>query len=191
MESLGPRLSLETRRALRTLLTKVSREGVEALSTGERRELRAALEEVERVVNSKITRDEAEKMRDIARGRFWEAHPALEASLRRPNGSRFPIHHKFPLEYAHLNPLLDVNGAGNLVALDQSAHDAVSATWSLFRKGVKGSQPSLSQITRVVDAINARFGRWYDAPVLAGDAAAVQAARDAVAVDVARILRSP
>ncbi len=95
------RLSPEKRQAFERLWTKVQLEGRKSLSTGERDELRSLMESVERLIHTPLDDRAKKRLRERAREAYKNAHPEI-ARLLDEMGAELPIHHRYPLEHAHL-----------------------------------------------------------------------------------------
>jgi hypothetical protein len=68
-------------------------------------------------------------LRAQARRVFFKAYPLLAKAAK-----GLQIHHKIPLQYAHMFKNLDVNSINNLVGLNKKSHGIVSKAWAAFAK---------------------------------------------------------
>ncbi|WP_224250047.1 hypothetical protein [Hyalangium gracile] len=127
------RLSAEERLAFERLWTKVQLEGKGSLITAERTELRELMVGIERLIQEPLDRETKIKLRAKARQAYKTLHPEL-AELLEQRGALLPIHHRCPLEYAHLFPEKDINAAENLAMVTQNVHKRIDALWTRFRQ---------------------------------------------------------
>jgi hypothetical protein len=158
------RMPGEQRQAFERLWSKVQLEGKRSLSKGEKAELRALMEGMERLVQTPLDKDTKDQLRLRARGIYKRLHPHMAEALDQ-RGGLLPIHHRRPLEHAHLFPEDDINGADNLIMLTREAHDRINALWTKFRRA--RPQATAWDVEEAARAIDARFSPWYhrvDAP---------------------------
>ena len=71
------------------------------------------------------------------------------------------IHHRIPLEWAHLFPTRHPNDIANLVAVAQDVHNRIGAIWTRFRSGLQGRIPTVAEVLEVVRQIDAEFGHQF------------------------------
>ncbi|MCY1081788.1 hypothetical protein [Archangium lansingense] len=83
----------------------------------------------------------------------------------------YEVHHRRPLEYAHLFPEKDINAAANLKGLGDEVHQHINSIWAEFRSRRPNATPA--EVDEVVAIIDERFGRWYDVPYSASDSMVV------------------
>jgi hypothetical protein len=79
----------------------------------------------------------------------------------------YEVHHRRPLEYAHVFPTEDVNAAANLKAVMKDVHQRIGSVWTEFRN-IRGS-PHAEDVDEVAGIIDRHFGRWYDQPHVPGE----------------------
>lgn len=152
------RLAPAQKQAFERLWAKVQLEGPRALSKAERTELRALMEGLEQLVRRPLSRGEKETLREAARRQYKKLRPDLKPIMNaRPH--EHPVHHRRPLEYAHLFPEEDINAAENLVMLRRSAHERINALWSRFRQA--RSDVTARDVEQVARKIDERFKHWY------------------------------
>jgi RHS repeat-associated protein len=66
------------------------------------------------------------------------------------------VHHRIPLEYAHLFPG-DPNRVANLVAVEERYHRQINTVWTQFRTQLNGRTPTASEIYAVARRIDDEF----------------------------------
>lgn len=106
--SLFARALLAEKQAFARLMAKAETQGLEALSAVERTEFQACLSRLEGLINSRLSTEAKEELRRLARNDFAKAFPRVAEELRRQVG-QFHVHHRIPLDFAHLFPLRDIN----------------------------------------------------------------------------------
>jgi RHS repeat-associated protein len=74
---------------------------------------------------------------------------------------KLEIHHRIPLEYAHLFPDSDPNRLSNLVGLTEPIHDQVEARWKQFAQNLGGISPNSAQVQRFAMEIDKEFSIYY------------------------------
>jgi len=152
------RVPLERRLAFERLWMKVQLEGKRALSQSERAELRELMEGLEQLVKKPLTRDEKDLLRSSARAYYKKLYPEL-AKLMDEAGSALPIHHRCPLEYAHLFPSLDINAANNLAMVPGHVHKRLNLLWDKFRQArPHATARDVEEAARIIDG---HFENWY------------------------------
>jgi len=67
------------------------------------------------------------------------------------------IHHRIPLEWAHLSPNLDPNRASNLIGLPDVEHWRITAAWNQWRVGLGGRTPTTAEIEGFALGIDEAF----------------------------------
>jgi hypothetical protein len=74
------------------------------------------------------------------------------------------VHHRIPLEWAHLFPNMNPNRIENLKLIPKDIHqgpDGVNAAWTAFRNSLGGKQPTAQQVLDKAAEIDARFGSHF------------------------------
>lgn len=161
------RLSSEDKRDFARLWSKVQLEGEAALSSSERASLRSLMERLEQLVRMPLTGDHKDTLRQAARNYYKELHPERVA-LMNADPTNLPIHHRHPLELAHLFPEEDVNAAANLILLRTPVHTRINAVWAKLRK--RSTALTAQEAERVAALIDKHFGtRWYNRTELPED----------------------
>ncbi|HLM43577.1 MAG TPA: hypothetical protein VK458_06900, partial [Myxococcaceae bacterium] len=133
-------------------------EGEQALTRGEREALRGLFVRFEQVVQEPLNRDLKEKLREQARKYYKELHPQLARALDEL-AEELPIHHRRPLQYAHLFPADDINAAENLATLRMYVHNQISFLWVRFGKA--RPRPTADEVRRAAEIIDRHFEPWY------------------------------
>ncbi|TAK33923.1 MAG: hypothetical protein EPO21_11395, partial [Chloroflexota bacterium] len=87
---------------------------------------------------------------------FYSHNPALEPL-------KLPVHHRIPLEWAHLFPDADPNRLTNLIGLDRATHDDVSSAWTAFRTRYAraGTEPTAADVMNQAIELDERFAEYY------------------------------
>jgi hypothetical protein len=152
------RLPGEKKRALERLWAKVQLEGPQALSAGERAELRGLMEGLEQLVRTPLDDATKARLRQTARQYYKELHPEL-ARVMDESPLALPVHHRRPLAHAHLFPDMDINAAENLVLMRQDAHKRINLLWERFRK--RRPAATAQEVEAAAREIDARFSPWY------------------------------
>ena len=91
-------------------------------------------------------------LRREARDVFFSANPRLSSALQ--------IHHRVPLEWAHLFPGADPNRLANIIGLDRGIHNQVSAMWTAFRNQHPYATPQ--DVMTFAAQIDQRFSQYYN-----------------------------
>jgi hypothetical protein len=152
------RISSEDRRAFERLWQKVALEGEQALTQGERSALRGLFVRLEQVIQEPLNPNLKNKLREEARKYYKELYPQLARALDDLT-EELPIHHRRPLQYAHLFPADDINAAENLATLRKYVHDQITFLWGRFRKA--RPNPTAEEVRRTAEIIDGHFEPWY------------------------------
>jgi hypothetical protein len=179
--SLLARAAPAEKQALRRLMAKAETQGWESLAAAERNELQTLLGRLDRLTTSPLGKDAKEDLREDARKLFYKKlHPDLAAVLKeKAGGELYAVHHRIPLEHAHLFPLRDINAGANLAAVARDVHGRVNNVWLRLRKA--SGTPSVQEVARVEEIVTKHFGRWFNkvyehSPGSAGELAAAERA---------------
>lgn len=65
----------------------------------------------------------------------------------------------YPMEHAHLFPMLDINSKVNLAGVHHRVHYSISAVWQSLGQAKNRMKPH--DVTRVVEIIDRHYGRWF------------------------------
>ncbi|WP_141327347.1 hypothetical protein [Myxococcus sp. AB025B] len=145
-------------RAFERLWAKVQLEGERALTTSERSELRALMARIEKLASTPLDLGEKHGLRKAARAAYKKVHPDLAATMD-AFPERYPVHHRRPLEYAHLFPAEDINASSRLAVVQDFIHERVSRLWTKFRTAHRtATRDEVEAATRVIDS---HFESWY------------------------------
>ena len=119
------------------MLAKVVGKGTKALTEAEIRllhnEYKDALRKAAREIWEKRT----------GRRAFWDG---------------MDVHHRIPLEYAHLFPKSDPNRVSNLIGMTAANHTDVTNAWNAWKLGLKGRVPTQAEIVEQAIRIDTKFG---------------------------------
>jgi hypothetical protein len=99
----------------------------------------------------------------MAREDFAKAFPQLGKELRKRIGGQFHVHHRIPLDFAHLFPLRNINAMENLAALEPAVHGGINRVWREYtrRAGVRTTSREVEGVAAIVER---HFGQWYSNP---------------------------
>jgi hypothetical protein len=67
------------------------------------------------------------------------------------------VHHRIPLEWAHLTPNLDPNRTANLIGVPAAEHWLITAAWNQWRVGLGARVPTQAEIEGVAAGIDMMF----------------------------------
>ncbi len=153
------RLTPDKRRAFEQLWSKVLLEGDAALTAVERDTLRGVMQDLERLARTPLGDAEKQALRRASRDSYKRLYPQL-AELMDEKGSLLPIHHRRPLEYAHLFPADDINAAENLAMVRKAVHDRINAVWTRLRQ-TRGGATSMEEVEQAARIVDEWFKPWY------------------------------
>ncbi|HZI04134.1 MAG TPA: hypothetical protein VEZ71_08945, partial [Archangium sp.] len=140
----------------------------------------------EELLDTKLD-DEARKiLRRQANTDFYKLRPDLSKTLVDAAGSKYPVHHRIPLEHAHRFPEMNINGPANLKALHSAVHERVNNVWTAFRPA--GGKASPGEVRQVADIVDRHFQRWYDAVYEQASETALEEAEKAALREVRMLL---
>ncbi|TQF14002.1 hypothetical protein FJV41_20955 [Myxococcus llanfairpwllgwyngyllgogerychwyrndrobwllllantysiliogogogochensis] len=145
-------------RTFERLWAKVQLEGERALTTGERSELRALMARIERLAGTPLESSEKTAIREQARRFYKSLNPRLERVMD-IDPERWPVHHRRPLQCAHLFPAENINAASNLAVVERSVHLRINALWMQF--GRARPHASSADVRKVAEIIDHEFQPWY------------------------------
>lgn len=183
------RMSPAERATLQRLWLKAEAQGIEALTAAERAEFRALMGRLEKLIHTPIgNRDNAKAaLREWARTEYFQVHnPQLAKALGKDLLKRYDVHHKIPLEYAHLFPKLDINATGNLTGIARPVHESINAVWTAVRQ--VSHRIDADEVSGVAAIINKHYGRWFDRVTHAGRASQSVAQAEQAALKEVRAL---
>ena len=68
------------------------------------------------------------------------------------------VHHRIPLEWAHLFPNSDPNRISNLLGMIGTDHDLVTAAWRQWKRSLNGRAPSQTEVIQQALRIDKEYG---------------------------------
>jgi hypothetical protein len=151
-------LPAQEKKAFEQLWRKVALEGEQALSRSERETLRGLFVRLERAIQQPLDADMKRTLRDEARDYYAKLYPQF-AKILDEQGRELPIHHRCPLQYAHLFPAEDINAGKNLAMLRKYIHEEINLLWGWFRKA--RPNPTADEVRRAAEIIDRHFEPWY------------------------------
>ncbi|MFY0525221.1 hypothetical protein ACN28I_19435 [Archangium gephyra] len=176
------RLTPEESKTFGQLWRKVSLEGEQALSRSERKTLRGLFVRLEQAIREPLDTNLKDTLRADARGYYAELYPQFKKLLSE-QGILLPVHHRRPLQYAHLFPDENINAAENLAMLQKYVHEEINFLWGRFRKA--RPDPTADEVRRATEIIDKQFEPWYHcAKDPSGLLKTTQQARDAALRDL-------
>jgi hypothetical protein len=188
LNTLLERLPKAEREAFKELWERVDLRGAQPLTRTEQRELSRLAKRLEELVDTPLTRDEKKELREQARASFRQLHPELAEAMKLGKRGLYEIHHRRPLEYAHLLLGEDINARNNLVAVAQPVHYRINGLWAKFRKGRGDSEVHADEVRRMAEIIDQHFQRWYDVLHDTRSSAALDTATEKALKDVELLL---
>jgi hypothetical protein len=84
---------------------------------------------------------------------IWQARtgrPAIWDDLQ--------VHHRIPLEWAHLFPHSDPNRISNLIGMTSANHTQVTNAWNAWRQSLNGRIPTQAEVLQQAIRIDEQFG---------------------------------
>ncbi|MBN1205125.1 MAG: hypothetical protein JXB05_09400 [Myxococcaceae bacterium] len=148
------------KQALARLIAKAEAEGLEALSLAERTELQTLCGRLEALTTARLSTEAKRELRRLAREDFAKAHPELLEQLRELVGGQIDVHHRIPLDFAHLFPFRNINAMENLTAVEPKVHYGINALWGRYAERA-GARATVAEVEAVAKIIDRHFARWY------------------------------
>jgi hypothetical protein len=152
------RLSGEEKESFERLWRKVALDGEQALNQSEREALRGLFVHLERLIQQPLNVNLKKELRREARKYYAELYPQFAKSLDEL-GEELPIHHRRPLQYAHLFAAENINAGENLTMLRRYVHKDISFLWERFRQA--RPSPTAVEVRRASEIIDGHFEPWY------------------------------
>ncbi|WNG54324.1 hypothetical protein F0U59_05660 [Archangium gephyra] len=177
------RIRPRERETFQRLWTKAQTQG---LSTAEKTRFRKLIVRFEELLDTKLDEEARKLLRRQANKDFYKLRPDLAKTLVDAAGSKYPVHHRIPLEHAHRFPEMNINGSANLKALHSTVHERVNNVWTAFRPA--GSKASGGEVRQVVDIVDRHFQRWYDNVYEQASETALEEAEKAALREVSMLL---
>ena len=88
--------------------------------------------------------------------RIWEKNTGLKASL-----NDMEIHHRIPLEWAHIFPKADPNRLANLIAIRSGPHDLIDNAWRVWKQQLNGRIPRQVEVLAQAMRVDSQFGQFF------------------------------
>ncbi|MCI0738154.1 MAG: hypothetical protein L0Y72_03855 [Gemmataceae bacterium] len=85
---------------------------------------------------------------------IWAARSGCTAASR-----GLQVHHRIPLEYAHLFPNIHPNHLTNLFGVSERVHGQITEAWRVWREGLRGRVPTIGDVLSQAAQIDRDFGR--------------------------------
>jgi hypothetical protein len=148
------------RQAITRLMAKAETQGLEALTVAERSELRTLVTRLDELTTVKLSPGVKDDLRKLAREEFERTHPGLLQEVRGVLSGPCDVHHRLPLDFAHLFPALDVNAPGNLVAVEPRVHRLINKAWGVYTSRA-GAGASATEVETVERIVRRNFEQWY------------------------------
>ncbi|KFA91610.1 hypothetical protein Q664_20705 [Archangium violaceum Cb vi76] len=140
------------------LWTKAQTQG---LSVAEKEQLRKLMARFDKLLDSRLDRDASDSLRQMAHKDFYgKFHTDLARLLLDERGKPYPVHHRIPLEYAHLFQRLNINARENLWGVHSAVHKKINNIWTAFRQAK--DKATAEDVRKVADIVDRHFGRWFN-----------------------------
>ena len=166
------------------LWTKAQTQG---LSVAEKEQLRKLMARFEKLLDTKLDRTASNDLRKMAHSDFYgKHHTDLARLLIDDDGLSYPVHHRIPLEYAHLFQRLNINARENLWGVHKLVHEGINNVWTTFRRA-KG-KATAEDVRKAADIVDRHFGRWFNQRYEVGHSASALAKAEADALDEVKAL---
>ena len=95
---------------------------------------------------------------------YWRAARDIWDGLSKVPRGTGRVHHRIPLEWAHLFPNMNPNRINNLKLVPQEIHegaDGVGSAWTRFRNSLGGRTPTPQEVLDKAADIDTRFGKYF------------------------------
>jgi len=158
--SLFVRASPAEKQAFARLMAKAETQGLEALTIGERNEVRAFLTRLDGLASAKLSSGAKDELRRLAREDFLKIHPDLVKRLKELLKGPVDVHHRIPLDFAHFFPARDINAMDNLVAVEPRVHRLINRVWGEYTQRA-GARATATEVEAVEKIVKKHFERWY------------------------------
>jgi len=109
-------------------------------------------------VTGKLSRQASDALRGEARD-IWQA-----TTGRRAIWDNLQVHHRVPLEWAHIFPKANPNRLTNLAGIDSATHTKITNAWNAWRRGLNGRMPTQAEIVEQALHIDKTFGGSFVFP---------------------------
>ena len=166
------------------LWTKAQTQG---LSAAEQEQFRKLMTRFEKLLDARLDHDASNELRRMAQNDFYgKLHTDLAKLLLDGRGRPYPVHHRIPLEYAHLFERLNINTGENLWGVHKLVHERINAIWTAFRRAK--DKATAEDVRKVAAIVDRHFGRWFNQRYEAGRSASALAKAEADALDEVKVL---
>ncbi|WP_146209596.1 hypothetical protein [Vitiosangium sp. GDMCC 1.1324] len=159
----------------------------QGLSAAEKAQFSKLMARFEKLLDTKLDPDALNKLRRWAQDDFYQKfHPDMAKLLLDEGGRFYPVHHRIPLEHAHLFERLNINARENLWGVHIAVHKSVNKVWTLFRRA-KG-KATAEDVRKVAAIVDRHFGRWFNQRYEASRSASALAEAEAGAIEEVKVL---
>jgi hypothetical protein len=148
------------KQAFARIMAKAETQGLEALTSAERAELKFLCGRFEALTTAQLSTEAKTELRRLAREDFSKAYPGLLERLRELTRGQVDVHHRIPLDFAHLFPFKNVNAVENLAAVEQKVHFGINAVWRHYADRA-GAGATAAEVEAVAKIVKRHFARWY------------------------------
>ncbi|MFE8601536.1 hypothetical protein [Archangium violaceum] len=154
----------------------------------ERSELTGILRDMEQALTRQLDPSELNRLRKSAREDYFQKfHKDFAETLGKDLMRLYEVHHRSPMEFAHLFPMVDINNRANLAGVAKPVHQAINRMWNTFRPP-PGTPATTEQVEHMVGLVDRHFGRWYDKVYDSSMSGALDAAEQAAFAEVSALL---
>ncbi|WP_309893250.1 hypothetical protein [Archangium sp.] len=182
------RLPKAERETFKSLWKEVDLRGGRSLTKAEELELSKLAKRLEELVDAPLSTNEKRRLRETARTSFQQLHPELAQAMRLVTERLYEVHHRRPLEYAHLLLGEDINARNNLVAVARPVHGRINGLWTKFRMGRGGAETSAEEVKQMAEIVDRHFHHWYDVLYDSRSTSALDNATEMALKDVEKLL---
>jgi hypothetical protein len=177
------------RELLTQLWLKAETQGLQALTEVEKQELRAVMGRLEKVLETPLDKDAKNRLWEWSRREYFTMYnPQLAAALGEEGMALYQVHHRCPMQYAHLFSQLDITGKANVVGIHREVHFKISKVWGSLGEASARMRPQ--DVSQVMKSIDHHFGRWFHKVYTPEDAAALVNAEQAALREMAALKSS-
>jgi RHS repeat-associated protein len=103
---------------------------------------------------SSLSQETRDALREAAR-KIW-----FDRTGRRAIWDHMDVHHRIPLEWAHLFPKSDPNRISNLIGMTPQNHALVTSAWNAWRNSLLGRLPTQAEVLQQAIRIDEQFGHF-------------------------------
>ena len=106
-----------------------------------------------KVIGGPLSNEAKDILRQSARD-IWQARSGKKAIW-----DALQVHHRIPLEWAHLFPKADPNRIANLVGMNNANHSLATNAWNAWRRSLGGRTPSPAEVLQQALQIDKAYGK--------------------------------